>query len=80
VIWACSTGSYTKFMNLAAASRLTAPFGIIIVSAQRMPPDSGITKRTVGVVGLPSWATSPDQPMHAAKLPVRRGRRSSRCR
>src|SRR5690606_39114521 len=71
VIWAACTGSYTKYIHMAAASRLTAPFGITIESAQAVAPDSGNTNRTAGLSRAIA-ATSPDQPIVMARLPLDR--------
>ena len=60
VSWAACTGSYTKFIQSAAANAFGAPLGITIVSYQLIPPSSGITSWMSGR-SYCICTTSPDQ-------------------
>ena len=71
VSWAACTGSYTKFIQSAAANAFGAPLGITIVSYQLIPPSSGITNWMSGR-SYCICTTSPDQAMHATKSPLSR--------
>ena len=58
-------------MNWLARSALSVVYGIMKLSDQSIPPESGTAKRTSGLDCV-IWATSPDHANAAARFPLPR--------